>query len=133
MHVVQKDEQNFLYKMTDKSDGFPAAFRLLRENRYDHVFKGRVIKSSKFKIFYTGNFERNARLGIVVSKRLISRAVDRNISKRFIREVFRQHQIKWEKLDVVVMLVSPISPDLSKGRENLNSLLSQIEGRCITY
>ena len=43
-----------------------------------------------------------ARLGIVVGKRVMSRAVDRNRAKRLIREVFRHEAQNLGSLDIVI-------------------------------
>lgn len=47
-----------------------------------------------------------ARLGLIVGKRLLRRAVDRNRAKRVIREAFRQHG-ELPAMDMVVRLVGP--------------------------
>lgn len=46
----------------------------------------------------------NARLGLIVAKRVLRRAVDRNRAKRVIRESFRQ-RCDLPQLDVVVRLL----------------------------
>jgi ribonuclease P protein component len=44
-----------------------------------------------------------ARLGLVVAKKHLKRAVDRNRFKRLVRESFRSHQEQLAGLDVVVL------------------------------
>jgi ribonuclease P protein component len=44
-----------------------------------------------------------ARLGLVVSKKHLKRAVDRNRFKRVVRESFRHHQEQLKGLDIVVL------------------------------
>ena len=45
-----------------------------------------------------------ARLGIITSKRVASRAVDRNRAKRLVREAFRRMRHRLGGVDVVVQL-----------------------------
>lgn len=48
----------------------------------------------------------SARLGLIVGKRVLKRAVDRNRAKRLIRESFRQ-RVEMPAVDVVVRLAAP--------------------------
>jgi len=48
-----------------------------------------------------------ARLGLAISKKQASRAVDRNRLKRLIRESFRHHRKELAGLDLVVMARRP--------------------------
>jgi ribonuclease P protein component len=45
-----------------------------------------------------------ARLGVVASKRIAPRAIDRNFAKRLVRERFREKQDALRGLDVLVRL-----------------------------
>ena len=45
-----------------------------------------------------------ARLGMIIGKRHLSRAVDRNRVKRAIRESFRRHHARLPSLDIVIQL-----------------------------
>jgi ribonuclease P protein component len=45
-----------------------------------------------------------ARIGIITSKRVAARAVDRNRAKRLVREAFRQIRHRLGAVDVVVQL-----------------------------
>lgn len=45
-----------------------------------------------------------ARIGIIASKRVAPRAVDRNRAKRLVREAFRQRRLRLEGMDVLVEL-----------------------------
>ena len=88
------------------------------------------IADKQFKIFFVQNSEKNARLGIITSKKAIPRAVNRNLLKRIIREAFRHHNIKRSKVDMVVM-VKRNYPDMANARfDNLKKLFNQLENRC---
>lgn len=45
-----------------------------------------------------------SRLGIALTRRLVSDAVDRNLVKRMAREIFRRHAVKQAGVDCVVAL-----------------------------
>lgn len=55
-------------------------------------------------LFATPNDLTHARLGIIASKRVAPRAVDRNRGKRLIREAFRKLRHRFGGLDIVVQL-----------------------------
>ncbi|MBI2286664.1 MAG: ribonuclease P protein component [Nitrosomonadales bacterium] len=109
---------------------FTAVHRLLRKNGFDHVIRAENIADKYFKIFFVRNGERNARLGIIVAKKTLSGAADRNRVKRIIREAFRQHNIKQCKLDVVVMARHAYPLESGAQAGNLKMLFSRVENRC---
>jgi ribonuclease P protein component len=55
-----------------------------------------------------------AKLGIIIAKQDVKRAVDRNQLRRIIRESFRQHQEALQGLDLVVRIRSPCQPPHTK-------------------
>jgi|APSaa5957512535_1039671.scaffolds.fasta_scaffold47737_2 ribonuclease P protein component len=83
--------------------GFPASGRLLTSSEFDAVFKKNQIKIStpEFLFLVADNQVEQSRLGMVVSKKNTSHAVDRNQLKRLVREVFRKTQMA--PVDVVVL------------------------------
>ena len=107
---------------------FTSAYRILRAEGFNHVIQAENLTNKFFKIFFVRNGKRNARLGIIASKRILAGAVQRNRIKRAIREVFRQHSIKVQPLDLVVM-VRGAEAQASQS-EGLKMLLSRIENIC---
>jgi len=103
---------------------------LLRADGFDHVIREDNVADKHFKVFFTNNYKNNARLGIIASKKLLPSSALRNRVKRLIRETFRQHNIKYSKLDLVVMLRGDYSRKVDMRIDNLNKLFSQVEGRC---
>ncbi len=75
------------------------------------------------------NHSKKARLGIVVAKRNIPKAVDRNKTKREIRELFRIHQLKDYGLDLVVMTRNGGRLDM----DGLNNLFNRVAIRCAGF
>lgn len=107
---------------------FTAAHRLLREDGFDHVVHAENITGNHFKIFFVRNGNKNARLGIVASKRTLPGAAQRNRVKRVIREAFRQHSIKAQRIDLVVMVRGVGTKALQS--EDLKTLFTRIEDKC---
>ena len=109
---------------------FNAACKLLRADGFEHVIQAENIADQQFKIFFTPNLGKHARLGIITSKKTLPSAVNRNHAKRVIREVFRQHNIKHYRLDLVVMVRRKYSNSANAQIENLKKLFHQLEIRC---
>ena len=109
---------------------FTAGCRLLHADGFDHVIRAKNVADNHFKIFFTPNRKKHARLGIIVSRKSLPSAVDRNRVKRFIRETFRQHNVKLCKLDLVVIVSRNYSRKVDTRIDNLKMLFSQVESRC---
>lgn len=132
MHVAQKVVQDSQYKNLVGRHCFCAANRLLRKDRYDQVIRADQVDGKLYKIFYKRNESDTSRLGIIATKRNFPRSVDRNRLKRFVRETFRQHNIKVSGLDLVVMVKRPclaVSGDTKT--EALKSLFFLVENKCV--
>jgi len=72
---------------------------------YKSVFDGALFKVHQPHFLFLAKFteQPNSRLGIVVAKKKVRRAHERNRIKRLARESFRLHQQQLELLDIVVM------------------------------
>lgn len=121
--VVQDSQSNLSAKFT-------AAHRLLRENGFDHVVRAESISDRHFKVFFVRNGKKNARFGMIVGKKTLALATDRNRMKRVIREAFRQHSIKLCGLDLVVMLRRNDPQEGGMQVGNLKMLFNRVESRC---
>lgn len=85
--------------------GFPKTSRLLSPNDYGPVFKQTEYRvSNRCLLMLAINNEISpSRLGIVVAKKNIPKAVQRNRIKRIIRESFRIKQAEFATIDLVVL------------------------------
>lgn len=85
--------------------GFPKSSRLLNADDYQTVFNQSRYKVScrHFLILATPNPGPSSRLGLVVAKKNVHRAVQRNRIKRQIREWFRHCELQLS-LDLVVLV-----------------------------
>lgn len=127
MHVAPRAVQDSPFSLSAR---FTAAHRLLRENGFDHVVRAENLSDRHFKIFFARNGKKNARLGIIVGKKTLAGAAERNRVKRIIREAFRQHGIKQCKLDLVVMVRRADPQECCTHAGNLKMLFSRVENRC---
>jgi ribonuclease P protein component len=130
MLVAPRVVQDSQSSITAISAKFTAAQRLLRNDGFGRVVNAENISDNKFKIFFVHNDRKNARLGIIASKKTLPNAVDRNRVKRIIREAFRQHSIKFCTLDLVVLVRRAYAQECSLRCGNLETLFSRIENRC---
>lgn len=85
--------------------GFPKTSRLLTPKDYQAVFDQAHLKVSTPELLFLArpNGLPHARLGLVIARKNVRLAVQRNRVKRILRETFRQHQPPMPGLDVVVL------------------------------
>lgn len=93
-----------------QSYSFDKSLRLLSSSEFQRVFDAVDWKvSSQHILLLTRKNELNQpRLGLVIAKRHVKLAVQRNRVKRIIRESFRQHQHELNGVDIVVLIRSGI-------------------------
>jgi ribonuclease P protein component len=95
--------------------GFPKTSRLLDAADYKAVFSNAQFKVScrHFLVLAISNDRPNPRLGLVIAKKNVSLAVQRNRIKRQLRDAFRHNTMLLNKLDLVVLA--------RKGADKLNN------------
>lgn len=93
--------------------GFPKELRLTRAAEYKAVFSKAKYKVScrYLLIFAIDNALAQSRLGVIVGKKNVAKAVQRNRIKRLLRTSFRLNQDLLGSLDIVIL-----------ARNNLGSL-----------
>ena len=83
----------------------PRSVRLLRREEYRAALAaGTSGVRRHFTVFARPNGLGQARIGIIVSRRVAQRAVDRNRAKRLVREAFRKARHRLGGMDLVVEL-----------------------------
>lgn len=127
MHAAPGAAPGLLFNISAK---FTAAYRLSRKDGFDHVVHGESIGDKYFKIFFVRNYQKNARLGIIARKKILSGAVHRNCVKRIIREAFRRHDVKTSRLDMVVVVRSANTQERGTLSDCLDVLFSRVINRC---
>lgn len=82
---------------------------------FQFVFDKPYKSNSRYmRVFYRPGQCSHARLGVIVAKTLIKRAVDRNLIRRVVRESFRHHQEALKGLDIVAVMRSKYNPQKVK-------------------
>ena len=129
MHVVPEAVQDSLSRKNGGAK-FSTEHRLLCKSEFDRVIQAENISDQYVRVFFVVNVKGKARLGIIAGKKFLPRSVDRNRTKRVIREAFRQHHIKYRNVDVVVMLRQGCTQKTGVRINSLDNLFSQVENRC---
>ena len=92
---------------------FARRYRLTKTDEFSSVFGFRkAIRGKLLMLHYQPRGEgfTDARLGVVVGKKLLKRAVDRNRVKRIIREQFRRLRPQLPPVDLVIRLAVKPGP-----------------------
>ena len=85
--------------------------RLVNKSDFDRVFAdNQRAKTDYVMVMARPNQVGYPRLGMIVAKRLLARAVDRNRVKRCVRESFRQVMLDLPACDFVVRLIAKPVP-----------------------
>ncbi|MDF1762830.1 MAG: ribonuclease P protein component [Oleibacter sp.] len=89
---------------------FRRTSRLLTPKDFKRVFDNTALRGSTphLLVLASPNESSNPRVGFVLAKKQLKRAVDRNRVKRLIRESFRQHQHDLANNDFVILARSGI-------------------------
>jgi ribonuclease P protein component len=111
---------------------FSRARRLDGPHAYAAVFAYKCWASGQwFQIYARPNGAGRARLGVVVSKRIMKKAVARNYYKRLARDVFRHEYARLPGLDFVVRPRAQLdAAGAAIARVELVDLLQRAETQC---
>ena len=110
---------------------FARRYRLTKTDEFSSVFGFRkAIRGKLLMLHYQPRPESNteARLGLVVGKKLLKRAVDRNLVKRIVREQFRLRRAALPAVDLVVRLANKPAPlDRKQVADDFVALLDKLQ------
>jgi ribonuclease P protein component len=109
----------------------PRSARLRRPDEFAAALAAGPIGARRhFSVFARPNGLAHARLGIVTSKKVAPRAVDRNRVKRIVREAFRIWRGRLLGLDVLVrMRRCPSRGEEGQAGRELTHFLTELAGR----
>ncbi len=104
---------------------FPKSARILKRGEFEGLWKkGIALGNPYFGLRWQRGKER--RLGIVVGRKAVGRAVQRNRIKRVIREFFRNHPEKFPMGDIILVARRGIDGLNNEAiREGLTGLLER--------
>ncbi|MDF1677794.1 MAG: ribonuclease P protein component [Legionellaceae bacterium] len=107
--------------------GFDKTHRLLHKQEFDVVFRcAKKITNPEFTVLFCKNTLGHARLGLVISKKIVNKAHDRNRIKRILRESFRLNS-QLPAVDIVVLAKPFVKKALSfQMRANLDKLWNRL-------
>ena len=113
---------------------FARRYRLTKTDEFSSVFGfRRAIRGKLLMLHYQPRPDglNDARLGVVVGKKLLKRAVDRNRFKRIIREQFRRERPNLPACDLIVRLaVKPAPLDGKLVAGDFLALLEKLRRTC---
>ena len=110
------------------SRSFPPARRIRQRTEFELAFRANRLTNKWFVVYARKNDNGFARLGLVVSKKTIPKAVARNFVKRLVREVFRRTFDVSHSFDIVVRARKQIYPENSaEGRQALKQILLAVQ------
>jgi len=100
MHNAFSPEDNPVYPKT-----LSKKQRLIQASLFGEAFAQKRNFAGRFMVFWLRTGQDAAlRLGVVTSKKVSNRAVDRNLARRRVREIFRQHRAELSgPFDLVVI------------------------------
>jgi len=110
--------------------GFDKSRRLLTRQDFDRVFKHAYkLTTPEFTVLFCDNKHKQARLGLVLSKKMIHNAHDRNRIKRVLRESFRLNT-QLPAVDMVVLARPAVTQaETMRMRANLDKLWNTLSAR----
>ncbi len=113
------------------NQSFARRYRLTKTDEFSSVFGfRRAIRGKLLMLHYQPRPEgmTEARLGLVVGKKLLKHAVDRNRLKRIVREQFRLRRPVLPAMDLVVRLaVKPLLLDGKQIAEDIIALFDKLQ------
>ena len=115
------------FKREERDTEFSRKKRLANPTEFKAVFQAaKKISSQHFGLYLRKNHLDYPRLGIVVAKRNVLKAVARNLIKRIIRERFRLNQVKLSGFDVVIVVYNAFG---SLSREAMHKAVDERFGK----
>jgi ribonuclease P protein component len=95
-----------------REHGYSRRHRFSASGSFGPVLRsGRKLRGEAIVVHAAEGRPGASRLGVALTRRLVPSAVDRNLAKRVLREIFRRHPLKHAGLDCVITLRQPFRAD----------------------
>ena len=113
--------------LSSSREGFPRTVRLTQSRDFDRVFKSATVRKrhGALRLSAVANRMHTARLGLVVGKRALPRAHERNRAKRVLRDAFRRRRADLPAMDIVIQVTGDAASD--RYRASLAALLAELQ------
>lgn len=110
---------------------FTKKAKLIKTDEFSSVFNFRKRISAKYlAVHYQPNQIGNARLGLVVGKKVAKRAVDRNYMRRVLREFFRIQQYEINHVDLVIRVQKKFEKEeFIQIKQEFDTLIAKVNQR----
>ncbi|MEE0985982.1 MAG: ribonuclease P protein component [Succinivibrionaceae bacterium] len=106
------------------NENFPREYRIVTPENFDYVFKDPIRAASPcLTVLAKSSGLPFPRLGLIVPKKALKRAVWRNRVKRLIRENFRKSKQNLENIDIVIIAKNGIN---NLSNEELDLLVTKL-------
>lgn len=106
------------------NNSFPSRCRIKQRKDFELALRNGYLINKWFAVHLVRTANNYARLGMIVSKRTMPKAVARNFAKRLIREAFRQNMTDLPAFDFVIRIRRNLAIDASlEARSELIALL----------
>lgn len=108
--------------------GFRDEHRLRKTDEFSSVFAfRRTLRGKYFDLSCRPNSNDTARIGVVIAKKFIRSAVNRNLVRRIVRESFRLSRSKLPHRDIVVRVSARMNePDRRALRVDIDELFARL-------
>lgn len=108
--------------------GFRSEHRLRKTDEFSSVFAfRRILRGKHFELMHRPNSIATARIGVVIAKKHVRSAVNRNLVRRIVRESFRLSRSKLLQRDIVVRVSARVDvPDRRALRGEIDELFARL-------
>ena len=108
--------------------GFRSEYRLSKTDEFSSVFAFRkALRGIHFDMLHRPNSADTARLGVVIAKKFVRSAVNRNLLRRIVRESFRLSRMKLPQRDIVVRVSARLDvPDRQALRVEIDEMFARL-------
>lgn len=128
---VQKAANDSLYDPLSRPLGFPPSVRLNDTRDFNRVFRHADLRKrhGALRIAAVANRMHSARIGVIVPKRAVRKAAERNRIKRVLREEFRHRRRALPAMDIIIQVVARANnAELRKSADDLFACLNATTG-----
>ena len=110
------EEERYRFNLVISGDSILLRGSLRGTDFTDAMKHGKSVRGRCLNVIIRSAGSNRARLGLIVPKRLLSRAVDRNRLKRILREWFRSQHDRLQGKDCVVRITAPVQGSIMENK-----------------